>query len=65
MRRYLPESGVVFLKLRDPEDKKLFSRCSTVLQEEVGEDIPVNAFLVRLMKHYLATRDLTPAKVQA
>jgi hypothetical protein len=57
MRRTLPESGVVFLKLQRPEDRALYSIAATLMQEDTGEDVSCNTFLVQLMRHYVSTRN--------
>ena len=53
MRRFLPESGVMYLEIHRPEDQALYTECSTAIQNELKKDIPANDFVVRLMKHYM------------
>jgi hypothetical protein len=56
MRRFIAPGGVVYAQLNKPEDKKLFSEISTLVQNDLAADISSSDFLVFLMKHYAETR---------
>jgi hypothetical protein len=60
MRRFLPDSGVIFLELRRPEDRELYTQVATEMQSDLKAEVTGPEFLVRLMNGYIAARKSAP-----
>jgi len=57
MQNNYPESGL-FLQLKNPEDKTLFSITLALVSQDVGSGITYAEFLCGLMRSYLSNRSM-------